>query len=191
VDAYGAIETKGAGPRRTELSTPKDNAVAENPSTDSEWYPQWVTTWYGLPARVVPSDDGLCDIALLGVPLPHPSLINAAIRRGMPDRAKRRLSFLHEFGHLQTLPLLALPLFLLRRKRRTGLTGAALNILALESFWELVTETYVVFRTGREYLTAWRTSRNPATLLFWPLMLLFVALPFLASLTRPKSHPGI
>jgi hypothetical protein len=153
--------------------------VAENPSADSEWYPRWVTTWYGLPARVVPSDDGPCDIALLGVPLPHPSPINAAIRRGLPDRAKRRLSFLHEFGRLQTLPLLALPPLLWRQKRRPGLAGAILNLLALEGFWELATEIYVVSRKGREYITAWRTSRNLAALLFWPLMLALAALPLL------------
>ncbi len=72
--------------------------MAENPSADGEWL--------------------RCS---LGVPLPDPSLINAAIWRGLPDRAKRRLFFLHESGRLQTLPLLALPLLLLRPRRRAGL----------------------------------------------------------------------
>ncbi len=58
----------------------------------------WVRTWYGLPARVVLSDDDLCDIALLGIPLLHPSLINLALRRGLPAEMRRRLFFLHELG---------------------------------------------------------------------------------------------
>jgi hypothetical protein len=143
-----------------------------------------VRTWYGLPARITPSDDGLCDIALLGVPLPHPSLINTTIRRGVPDRTKARLFFLHELGHLQTLPLLALPLLLLRRRRRTGIVGLILNLLALEGFWELATELYVVSRMGREYVTAWRSSRNLAALLFWPLALLLAVLPLLGTRHR-------
>jgi hypothetical protein len=169
MDAGGAV-------REEDLLLPEDDAAADNP--------HWVRTWYGLPARVVPSDEGLCDIALLGVPLPHPSLINATIRYGLPDRTKRRLFFLHEFGHLQTLPLLALPLLALRRRRSSGLARLGLNLLALEGFWELATELYVVSRTGREYFSAWRTSRNPAALLFWPLMLLLAALPLLGSPSR-------
>jgi len=133
----------------------------------------------GSGVRVVISDDGLCDVALPGVPLPHPSLINAMIRRGLPPQAKARLFFLHELGHLQTLPLLALPLLLLRRKQRTSLAGAALDLLALEALWELASEVYVVSRTGRGYVGAWRASRNPAALLFWLLMLLLAALPLL------------
>lgn len=166
------------------LLASNDDNVAEGYPAEGEWSPRWVRTWYGLPARVAISDDGLCDVALLGVPLPHPSLINATIRRGVPPRAKARLFFLHELGHLQTLPFLALPLLLLRRKRRTGLAGAALNLLALEAFWELATEVYVVFRAGRGYVAAWRASRNPAALLFWPLTLLLAALPLL----RKNDH---
>jgi hypothetical protein len=141
---------------------------------------RWLTTWYRLPARIVVSDDGLCDIAPLGISMPHPSLINLVLRRGVPDETRSRLFFLHEVGHLQTLPLLLLPLLLLQRKQRTRGKSLLLNILGVEAFWELTSETYVVWRTRHEYSAAWNASRNPAMLLFWPLMLILAALPFLA-----------
>jgi len=147
----------------------------------------WRTTWYRLPARIIVSDNGLCDIAPLGIPLPHPSLINLALRRGMPDEARLRLFFFHELGHLQTLPLLLLPLLLLQLKQRTRRRSLLLNILGLEAFWELTSETYVVWRARHSYAAAWRASRNPAMVLFWPLMLALAALPFLAGPADPKA----
>lgn len=54
-----------------------------------------------------------------------------------------------------------------------------IDVRELEAFRELAAEVYVVSRTGWEYLTARRNSRNTAALLFWPLMLLLAALPFL------------
>jgi hypothetical protein len=151
---------------------------------------RWLTTWYRLPARIVVSDDGLCDIAPLGISMPHPSLINLVLRRGVPDETRSRLFFLHEVGHLQTLPLLLLPLLLLQRKQRTRGKSLLLNILGVEAFWELASETYVVWRARHEYSAAWNASRNPAMLLFWPLMLILAALPFLAVSGRRQGGQG-
>jgi hypothetical protein len=95
--------------------------------------------WYRLPARIVVSDDGLCDIAPLGISMPHPSLINLALRRGVPHETRLRLFFLHEVGHLQTLPLLVVPQLLLRRKQRARKGNFLFHVLGLEAFWELTT----------------------------------------------------
>ncbi len=119
-------------------------------------FSHWRTTWYRLPTRIIVSDNGLCDIAPLGIPMPHPSLINLALRRGLPDEARLRLFFLHELGHLQTLPQLLLPLLLLQLKQRTRRRTLLLNILGLEAFWELTSETYVVWRARHWYAAAWR-----------------------------------
>lgn len=150
-----------------------------NPSVEGGWQqPQTILTWYGLPARILPSRDGLCDVALLGVSLPHPSLINLTTRLGLPERLKARFFLLHEFGHLQTLPLVGLPLLLLHRHPVARRKTILLKLLALQAFWELFSEGYVVLKTGRAYLAAWRASRNPAILIFWPMMLLLATLPF-------------
>jgi hypothetical protein len=120
--------------------------------------------------------------------MPHPSLINLALRWGVPDETRLRLFFLHEVGHLQTLPLLLVPLLLLRRKQQTCRGSLLLNILGVEAFWELTSETYVVWRARDEYSAAWKDSRNPAMLLFWPLMLILAALPFLTVPGRPQGE---
>lgn len=164
--------------------TSENENIARDPAAEGEEFPRRVKTWYGAPARVVPSDDGLCDIVLYGLPFPHPSLINGALRRGVPERAKRRLFFLHEFGHLQTLPFLALLLPLLWRRRRSGPAWPVLSLLSLEGFWELITEMYVISRGGREYVDAWRASRNPTALLFWPVALLVAVLPLIGTRRR-------
>ncbi len=87
--------------------------------------------------------------------------------------------FLHELGHLQTVPFLAAFLPVVLRRRRPGLRARLLDIVTLQAFWELATETYVVLRARREYLPAIRQARNPAAFLFWPVMGLLAALPFL------------
>lgn len=147
----------------------------------SEYYrsPHWVRSWYGVPARIVATDRGLCNVAFIGIPLPHPCLINLVIRHGLPELIKARLFFLHELGHVETLPLLVLPLILLWRGWKASPSPLILNLLALGSFWELVAEIYVIFRSRREYVAAWRQSRNPAALVFWPSLLLLAILPFL------------
>lgn len=151
---------------------------------------QWVRTWYGLPARVAPSERGLCDVALLGIPLPHPSLINLALRRGLPDGLKARLFFLHEFGHLQMLPLALLYWLFLRRTRRRRRIDVPLQLAAVQGFWELVTEAYVVWCMGPSYARTLSLTRSPWPVLFWPLMVSLAVLPFLSGLGPSPACPA-
>ncbi|MFQ5614103.1 MAG: hypothetical protein ACE5H9_18435 [Anaerolineae bacterium] len=85
------------------------------------------------------------------------------------------MSFRHELGHLQTLPLaLAHAAWLwrarppLRRvpllRRLAWLIGA---LIAHEAAWELAAESYVLARTGREYRRLYRQYPNPWLALFW------------------------
>jgi hypothetical protein len=71
-----------------------------------------------------------------------------------------------------------------RQARQTGRLGLLLWLLALGAAWELVTETYVIWRAGRAYVAALRMAPNPSAFLFWPLMLLLAALPLLAPRRR-------
>jgi hypothetical protein len=126
--------------------------------------PEEVRAWYGLPGEIVIEGDHWHLVKLGPVPLPHPPLVNLLIRRGLPRRARLALSFWHELGHIQTLPLaVGHALWLWRRMARgpTGLATRAVRVaaslVAQEAAWELAAETYAMARTGRAY---WRLYRS-------------------------------
>lgn len=154
--------------------------------------PRRIVTWYGLPAIVRRVDDGFCDVALPGLALPHPSLVNGIIRRGLPADARAPLAFLHELGHLQTLPFLALPAAYLWRRPRRGPLAVVIDLLAVGAYWELASEGYVVFAALQNYVAALRRSRNMWAILFWPIMIVLGILPVIMHRRdRPSGGPRI
>ncbi|MCB0191532.1 MAG: hypothetical protein KDJ65_06265 [Anaerolineae bacterium] len=75
--------------------------------------PRQVKAWYGLTGEIVVENELWHLVKVGGVPLNHPPVINLILRRKLPRQAKLRLSYLHEFGHFQTLPLALAYLLLL------------------------------------------------------------------------------
>lgn len=93
--------------------------------------------------------------------------MNLVLRQGQPRRERPYLSFLHEFGHLQTLPLAVLHvLWLLVNGRWRGrgfwgtLQAVAAAAIVHEAIWELASETYVMAKSGREYGRIYRKYPN-------------------------------
>lgn len=137
--------------------------------------PHYVRTWYGLSAEIVVDQDFWHRVRVGRISLPHPPLVNLVLRRGQPRQERVYLSFLHEFGHLQTLPLaLAHVLFLAGRGRRQergrkrGLIALVAAIIAHQALWELASESYVAFAAGRKYGRIYRRYPNPrGHLVFW------------------------
>lgn len=136
-----------------------------------------VRAWYGLPGDVEVENELWHLVRVAGVPLPHPPLVNLVLRRGLPRADRLRLSYLHEFGHFQTLPLaLAHGLWLLwtTRKTRRSLLGwlawFAGAAVANEAVWELLSEGYVVARDPAGYREAHRLTRGPVVPAFWAVM---------------------
>jgi len=82
--------------------------------------------------------------------------------------------FLHEFGHLQTLPVAVMhALWLLAngRWRRRGLWGILAAIAAHQAVWELASESYVIVKSRGEYGSIYRDYPNPAGQgAFWSFM---------------------
>ncbi len=134
-----------------------------------------VTSWYSLPAEIVVENNLWHLVRVAGIPLHHPPVVNLILRRGLPEDARLRLSFLHEFGHLQTLPFAivhASILLITGRWRGRGflevLTALMATALAHEAVWELASETYVVARAGQDYHRIYRRNPNPGgQALFW------------------------
>ena len=146
---------------RTMLNTPA--ALKSDPV-------RWTRTWYGAPARVRAASSSLCEAALWGVALPHPSLVNMLIRRGLPADDRLRLSYWHELGHLQALPLVAVAALMTWASARRVRRSLVLSILGLNALWELLAEGYVVWKVRGEYLLIYRRTWNPFLIPFWAAM---------------------
>jgi len=134
-----------------------------------------VESWYGLPAEIA-VENGLWHLVRVGgIALGHPPLVNLILRRGLPEQARLELSFLHEYGHLQTLPIAAghlLLLVLFGRWQRLGWREALARItsatIAHQAVWELASETYVLQTSRSRYQRIYRAYPNPwGQAIFW------------------------
>lgn len=140
-------------------------SAADLGSTD---LPRRTRTWYGAPAHLRAEPGGLCEAGLWGVALPHPSVVNWFIRHGLPADARLRLAYWHELGHLQALPIVvAAALLTTRSARQRGWRYRALAFLGLNGLWEWLAESYVVLKTGRDYLRIYRQTPNVFLIPFW------------------------
>jgi len=132
-------------------------------------------SWYGLTAEIAVENRLWHLVRVGGVPLPHPPVVNLILRRGQPERERLYLSYLHEFGHVQTLPVAvghAILLLFMVRRRKMGILSAVVTfaqvLIAHQALWELAAETFVIFRTKEEYRRIYREHPNAAGLaLFW------------------------
>ena len=132
-----------------------------------------VRAWYGLPAEIAVGRVWHW-IKAGGVPLPHPGLVDLHLRRGIPRREGEQLTYWHELGHLETLPLaslhgLALWLTGRRRKDTPRTLRLLIGLLAWLAGWELFAEFYTLGRAGPEYARLYRRSHPPLplALFFW------------------------
>lgn len=136
---------------------------------------QKVRSWYGLGGEISVENQLWHLVKVGGFPLPHPPLVNWILRAGLPREERLRLSFLHEFGHLQMFPfafLQAAWFIIFHRKRgtRSGtfLKRIVLGIIAHQALWELSSESYALAKAGSEYREIYRKHFNPlGQFLFW------------------------
>ncbi len=133
-----------------------------------------VRSWYGLPGEIEVENELWHLVKVGGVPLNHPPVVNLILRRGLPREDRLRRSYLHEFGHFQTLPLAlahALALLWSQRGRRHSLFGWLIRLVALavahEAVWEMASEGYVIARDGAAYRETYRKTSNPFVPVFW------------------------
>lgn len=126
-----------------------------------------VRSWYGLPAEIGVENNLWHLVRVGGVALNHPPLVNLTLRRGQPRQERLYLSFLHEFGHLQTLPVAVLHvIWLLINGRWRGrgfweaLTALGGAVVAHQAVWELASESYVVLKSREEYGRIYRKFPN-------------------------------
>ena len=155
-----------------------DRNPEEAISDTSCGHTQHVRSWYGLTAEIA-VENNLWHLVRVGsVALHHPPIVNLILRRGQPRRERLYLSFLHEFGHLQTLPVAIIHgIWLLTviswRGRRWRETLALLTGMAVahEAVWELLSEMYVVLKAGTKYHRIYHEHPNRVgQIAFWSSM---------------------
>lgn len=154
-------------------NTPPDSFPSKRQKMADQLQP--VRSWYGLRGEIGVGDQLWHFVRVGGVPLPHPPLIHLIFGAGFPRKERLQLSFLHEFGHLQTFPfafLHAAWLIFFRRKRgprsSTFLKRIGLGIIAHQALWELSSELYALVKAGSEYRQIYHKYPNPlAQSLFW------------------------
>ncbi|CAG0967006.1 hypothetical protein PLCT2_01109 [Planctomycetaceae bacterium] len=137
-----------------------------------------VRSWYGLTGEIEVENE-LWHLVKIGhVTLNHPPVINLILRRGLPREDRLRLSYRHEFGHFQTLPIALAHVFLMlwigREQRRTRfgwLKWLATLAVAHEAVWELTSEAYVVVHDGVAYRATHRQTPNRLVPMFWIVMI--------------------
>lgn len=94
--------------------------------------------------------------AAIGPLPPHPQLVNMLLRVGLSREDSLHLQVLHELGHLQSLPIMVLAgVFLLLVS--PPLLPSVFGFLAL---WEVLSESYVIYREGRNYLRIYGVVRG-------------------------------
>lgn len=133
----------------------------------------YVRSWYGLPAEI--SVGRIWHwVKAGGVTLLHPGVVDAHLRQGIPRKERERLTYWHEMGHLETLPLAVLhglALWLTGRRRRDtpGPLRLFIGLLTWLAGWELFAEFYTMGRAGQDYARMYRKARPPLpmALLFW------------------------
>ena len=135
-----------------------------------------VRSWYGLSGEIKVENEQWHLVRIGNVALSHPPTVSLILRRGLPCADRLRLSYLHAFGHFQTLPFaLAHTLFVAwDGRRQRSFMGWLMWLAALavmyKTVWELTSEVYVVAAEGAAYRETYRKSPNRLLPLFWTAM---------------------
>ncbi len=141
-------------------------------------YQRQETTWYGLPAEIVVTERHLHRVRVLRLPLPHIGVVNWIVRRGLPLQTRLELTALHEFGHLQTLPVILPHLLVMLWPRQDRLPSprwlrALLVFLTHQVAWEVVSESYVLAQDSRAYRSLPTRADRNRYVFFWGAMAIF------------------
>lgn len=110
-----------------------------------------VKAWYSPKFKITLLDSSW---AVIGPLPPHPQLVNLVLRRGLKKDDSAQLQILHELGHVQTLPAIIIYGGLLYYFS-VSLLWIVVSVFLL---WEIMSETYVIFREGRNYVAIYRSK---------------------------------
>jgi hypothetical protein len=128
-------------------------------------------TWYGV-IGVAEVEAGKFHRAGLGrIIFPHPPVINLLLRRSLSEQARYNLSLSHEFGHLQTFPIILIYFFILIiiliLARKIDALIIILLMVSTQALWEIFAESYAMMTTRPFYRRYYRGKKLWPRLIFW------------------------
>lgn len=134
-------------------------------------YPQTrrYRTWYGLPATVILVSEFGHKSGLGRWVVSHPAAANWLLRRGLSKENAIALSFRHEFGHAQTLPLALLYAAIL--VSISASVGAWIRwpavLIGSQAAWEIMAEGFTLARRIESYRAIYSGVPKTPRFLFW------------------------
>ncbi|HDZ11166.1 MAG TPA: hypothetical protein ENH53_03060 [Bacteroidetes bacterium] len=128
-------------------------------------------TWYGMTAVIEIRNRSLHRAGFGRVLIPHPPAVNWLLRFGLSDDPYYKLSTIHEFGHFQTLPAIAVYSFAalgwVLATHRASLIGIIALLIGIHATWEMLAELVVRFHTGPLYTRTYTGISVIPRIIFW------------------------
>ncbi len=130
-------------------------------------------TWYGARARVTIGPGFVHKAGFGGFVVPHPPVVNWLLRKGLETDAAYGLALAHEFGHLQTAPMIlvyagaAMVTYL--TINRATLPGIMITLAGAQATWEIVSELYAIWSDSQFYREKYQKIGIAPRLIFWAL----------------------
>jgi len=103
--------------------------------------------------------------------IPHPPLANWLLRRGLSEKNRETLTFIHEFMHLQSAPFVLLYAFLMfilaSSMAQTGFTQLLLILICSQASWEFGAEILTYLNDKRFYRRCYGKISLLPRIVFW------------------------
>ena len=127
--------------------------------------------WYGVTATVTLGPGFIHNAGFGEISIPHPPVINWLLRQGLEEKSRDALSFTHEFGHLQAMPLavfytlimLALAFF----AGNTEWTEVVLVLISTHAAWEIASEVVTITDDVPLYRKYYQGVSMVPRIVFW------------------------
>lgn len=122
--------------------------------------PEKITSWYGLAGTVI-IDESLFHRSGFGkIVVLHPGVVNWLLRQRLSKADRKMLTYHHELGHLQTMPIFLIYLMLLIVLQWESLNWLIIIaiVVASQGLWELVSELSVIMKLRKSYFTIYRNK---------------------------------
>jgi len=120
--------------------------------------PEQFTTWYGLKGTVR-IDDHLFHRSGFGrIAIFHPGAVNWFLRRRLLATDRKKLTYQHEWGHLQTAPIFLIYMLLLAALQWGSLGWFAVLsvVIVSQALWEIVSELAAILKVGDGYFNIYQ-----------------------------------
>lgn len=127
--------------------------------------------WFGVKAAVTIGPGFMHHAGFEKISVPHPPVINWLLRQGLTKDVQYTLSFTHEFGHLQTMPLAVfytgIMFALAFITGHTDLIEIILVLISTHAVWEIVAEIFTIAGDAQLYREYYEEITVIPRVIFW------------------------